>query len=137
MFFTILSALTGLGGLVRGIEQDLTNLGIAKINATTEKEKAELSAKIEALHDKRAVLVAEAGSRLNAIIRGVAAGGPVVYITKVFVWDKVLGSFFGYTPNMFQTDPLDPNLWNIVMVVFGFYFVADMVNKGVSAFKNN
>ena len=34
------------------------------------------------------------------------------------IWDKVLGGLTGGT-----TDPLSPELWRVVMVVIGFYFL--------------
>ena len=52
-------------------------------------------------------------------------------LLKIFLWDKVIGSFVGCsqaakgTCGMFTTDALDPNLWQVVMVVLGFYFLAD------------
>ena len=30
----------------------------------------------------------------------------VIYFAKIVIWDKVLGSFLGYTTNIFNTDPL-------------------------------
>lgn len=137
MLFTILTTLTGLGGYFKSITDDLTNVQIAKVNATTEQEKADLSRQEQELHDKRAVLIAEAGSRINAIQRCLLAAGPTVVLLKLLVWDKSIGPFFGCvghvpagTCKMFTTDALDPNLWWVVTAVIGFYFLAGALKRG-------
>jgi hypothetical protein len=56
----------------------------------------------------------------------------VVVLAKLLVWDKVIGSIVGCsqakagTCGIFTTDQLDSNQWNIIMVVVGFYFVAEI-----------
>jgi hypothetical protein len=133
MLFTIITALTGLGGVFKSISADISNVQIAKVNAQTQQEKDQLNLREQELHDKRAVIVAEAGSRINAIMRALAAIGPILYLFKVFVFDKVIGSLLGYACfqgkcSIFTTDKLDDNLWGIVLLVLSFYFVADLKN---------
>ena len=127
----ILGAITGLGGIFKGIADDLSNIQIAKINAQTDQQRNELSQKEQELHDKRAVLVAEAWSRINAFMRASLAAGPSAYLLKVFLWDKVIGGFTGHSCfhnecSVFNTDPLDDNLWKVVSIVLAFYFVTDL-----------
>ena len=127
----ILGFLTGLGPIIGNLGSQILSLEKAKLSAKTEVQKQEITKEIEAIHDKRAVLVAEAGSRLNAYFRAFIALGPAAYLSKIFLWDKVVGSFAGcsmvnseYCRTMFQTDNLDPYLWAVVTAVIGFYFLS-------------
>ena len=126
---SILGLITGLAGPIRDIASKIADLKIAQVQASTDQEKARIQGEIEEARGRQAVLSAEAGSRINAIIRGAIAFGPMIYLTKIFVWDKVIGSFVGYTKNAFQTDPLDDNLWKVVVAVIAFYFVYDIAAR--------
>lgn len=46
----------------------------------------------------------------------------LVYFAKLIIWDKVIGSFIGYTPNMFQTDPLSSYdaIWGGMIITYYF-----------------
>jgi len=46
----------------------------------------------------------------------------VVYFAKIVLWDKVLGSFLGYTANIFNTDPLTGEAVGWAAMVMAFYF---------------
>lgn len=124
----IIGLITGLAGPISQAVANVTNLQIAKVNASTNEEKMQIDAAIAEAHDRVAVLTAEAGSRINAIIRGLLALGPMTYLNKVFIFDKVIGSFLGHAKggSAFDTDPLDSNLWTVVTVVLSFYFVYDI-----------
>lgn len=119
-----LGALTGLGGAIRDITSSITNLKIAQVNASTDKEKAEIQGQIDEAHDRRSVLIAEAGSRINAIIRGLMAFPVVAILWKLLVFDKALGQWTGG-----HTDALGSDLWKIITAVIAFYFVYDMAAK--------
>lgn len=127
MLSIILGFITGLAGPISSVVAKLTDLNIAKVQATTDAEKLHIDAQIDEAHDRVTILQAEAGYRLNAIIRGLLAFGPMVYLDKVFIWDKVVGSFAGYTKDIFTTDALTSDLWTVVTVVLSFYFVYDML----------
>lgn len=142
MFGLILGALTGLAGPIATISSNLTDLKRAKISADTDVTKAEINASISELEGRRAILIAEAGTRLgaaiNASVRLLLALGPASVLLKIFLWDKTIGSLYGCSGNLlkapiecarFRTDPLDPNLWTVVMVVIGFYFLHDTFRK--------
>lgn len=130
MLITILGWITGLLPAITHALDNLSNLEIAKTQAKSATEIAEIDAKIAAGHDRVMVLQAEAWSRLNMIMRFLLAFGPMVYLNKLFVFDKVIGSFLGHSKagDMFSTDSLDSNLWMVVTVVLSFYFVNDMVD---------
>lgn len=123
----MLAFLMGLLGVVpslttalNGITSAIANERIATINATTDQERIASQERINALNAQRDALLAEVNK--SSVPIWIAAGfalGPMFYLNKIFVYDKVLG--WG------TTDPLDPNLWNVVMVVLGFYFVHQTV----------
>lgn len=46
----------------------------------------------------------------------------VIYFAKIVLWDKVIGSFAGYTPNIFRTDPLTGEAVGWAAMVMAFYF---------------
>ena len=124
------SILGQLFGTVNGITKAIADEKIAGINATTEQERIHSAERVQTLQAKRDLMIAEAGtSRLNIIVRSVIALGPAAVLTKLFIWDKVIGSLVGCsqaprgTCGIFTTDPLDVNQWQIVMIVVGFYFL--------------
>lgn len=129
---TASSFFTGLFGTLNGITSAISNAQIAKINATSAEEVARIQETLNTLQARRDVMIAEsAHSNLNGIMRFTIAVGPAVYLCKIFLWDKVVGAIFGCTVvgaagcSSFNTDALDANLWNVVMVVLGFYFLYD------------
>lgn len=142
MFGTIIGAIGGLpallGGLFKsidGITQAISNERIALIGATTDRERIEVNERILSLTAQRDVLVADsAKSSVDMWMRVFAASGPCSYVTKVFLWDKVVGSFVGCsghtlpgTCETFITDPVTDQQWYVVLVVLGFYFVHNTV----------
>jgi hypothetical protein len=46
----------------------------------------------------------------------------VIYFGKLVIWDKVIGSFAGYTENIFRTDPLTGDAVGWAALVMAFYF---------------
>ena len=92
-----------------------------KLRAQTDKEKIAADERIKTLEAKRDVLVAEGGSRLNAIMRAGFGIPPMIYLGKLYLFDKVLG--WG------ATDPLSPELWNVLWTVVGFYFLDQVAGR--------
>jgi len=110
------SIFTTINNLTKAISDEK----IAQINASSSVEKAAIQARVDQLQSQRDVLIADASqSHLDIYIRSLIALGPTIFLLKVFVYDKVFQSITGGS-----TDALDPNLWNVVMVVLGFYFLA-------------
>ena len=89
--------------------------------AQTDKEKIAADERIKTLEAKRDVLVAEGGSCLNAIMRAGFGIPPMIYLGKLYLFDKVLG--WG------ATDPLSPELWNVLWTVVGFYFLDQIAGR--------
>lgn len=88
--------------------------------------KSELLAEIEARKAAKEIIIAEQGHWYTAMIRPLIALPVAVFLGKIFIWDKVLG--WG------STDALDPNLWNVVMVIIGSYFGGRSLEKVAQVF---
>jgi|ERR1019366_7960334 hypothetical protein len=129
--------LTGLFTTVSSVSHDLANEKIAFMNATTDRERAEIQERIDALQQTKSVLVADAArSSIDMWMRVIAGTGPIAIVTKIFLWDKVIGSLAGCsgknTPascDIFTTDPVTTEQWVLVGVVYGFLFVHSMVKS--------
>jgi len=120
----ILGFLTGLAGPLATIAGKILDTKTALAQAQSNDEKNRLNAAIEELHAQQAVLVAEAGSRLNAIIRGLMAVPVMILLWKLLVYDKALGQWTGG-----HTDPLGSDLWKVVTAVIAFYFLYDIAAR--------
>lgn len=113
--------ISGLFGTINGITSAIANEKIALITANTQEAQIAANERISALQQRRDVLIADAAhGSLDIWIRSIIAIGPAIYLFKIFVIDKVFGFLF-HT----KTDPLDENLWQVVMVVLGFYFLSE------------
>ncbi len=136
MFLSILAAVTGLLPSLINIGGKIADYKTAQLNASTDKEKASIEAGIQALHDRRDVLVAEAGNRLaagiNASVRLLLALGPILYVLKYYAWDKVVGAFKGCTGDAardllhcatYRTDGLNTEMAAVLIAVLGFYLL--------------
>ena len=120
LFTALPSLISGLFGTVNGITNAISNEKIAALTATTDQDRIAAQERVNSLSMQRDVLVADAAhSKLDLYIRSGIALGPMFYLLKIFIWDKVLASWTNGT-----TDPLDANLWQVIMVTLGFYFVA-------------
>lgn len=125
------SLISGLFGSINNITNAISNEKIASLNAKTDEERIAANERVNTLQARRDVMIAEAGaSRLNIWIRSLIALGPASVLLKIFLWDKVIGSFVGCsgptapgTCQTFTTDPLDANLWQVISIVVGFYFL--------------
>ena len=141
MLSLILGFITGLSGPISDIVRRITDLKLQQLKIEGNIERARINQQIEEAHDRQAVLIAEAGQRLagalNASIRTLLTLGPAVFLLKVFIWDKVIGSFYHCAGSLsnrkgcesFLTDALDFNLWAIIFAIIAFYFVYDITMR--------
>ena len=117
-------------GPLQDVFKKIEDTKVALAQAANESEKNRLTAQLGALQVQAQVLQTQASlqaeesrtTRLNIWIRSWIAAGPAFLLTKIYVYDKALGQWTGG-----HTDALDPNLWNVVMVVLGFYFLHETV----------
>ena len=113
-------------GPLADVFKKIQDTKVALAQASNESEKNRLTAQLGALQvqaqnlQTAANLQAEEShtTRLNVIIRSWLAAGPAFLLTKIYIYDKALGQWTGG-----HTDALDPHLWNVIMVVLGFYFL--------------
>src|SRR5271166_1339446 len=115
MLATIIGWLTS--GISGNIVSELGALWTSFLTAKTDAEKAAIMERIHTLQAQRDLQVAEAGQRINGIVRACFAAPFVVYINKLVVWDKIIMAGTG------RTDDLSNNLWYVAMTVIGFYFL--------------
>lgn len=109
------------GGIIGQIGKELRGAYEAKLNAKTDKAKLAADQSIATLQAQRDVLLREQNSKLTAWIRPAFAGVLFVYVSKVVIWDKVLG--------LGVTDDLSPEFHNILWTVLGAYFLARPFEK--------
>lgn len=135
---TILTFLTGLSGTVGKVSDNIKELEIAREKTKSDTELKKIDSEIQALHDRKDVLVAEAGSRLNSILRAAIAVGPAFYVFKYFAVDKVLGGFVGCAGEIgkidnacswFRTDGLNSEMAAVMTAVLGFYFLTSAFGR--------
>lgn len=116
MLSMLLGLIPGLFTTISGITNAISNEKIAALTATTQQEQIAATERVTTLQAQRDALIAESNrSKLPIIIQTLFALGPVIYLNKIFIYDKVLS--YG------STDPLDPHLWYVVMIIVGFYFL--------------
>lgn len=119
--FGLLALLPTIFTTVSGLTSQIVDWQAKKLNAVTDQAKIEADENVEALKARRDIMIAEAGSRVNAFMRVTLGIPAVVFLWKVIVWDKVL--------KLGETDNLSQNLWNYVFVVVGFYFLHAIVTR--------
>ena len=112
-------ALAGLSDAITDISKAISDARIAAINAKTQEEKIAAEERAKSLELRRDVLVAESGvSRANIFMRTLIAAPVAILFWKIFVYDKALGQWTGGS-----TEQLSPELWQVITVVIGFYFL--------------
>ena len=137
LIHSVLTFLTGLGGTATSISKDLRDRELARTKAQSDKELRQIDGEIAAIHDRKDVMVAEAGSRMNATMRFIITLGPAAYIFKYYLVDKVLGSLFlcsgklgeAARCSIFATDGLNDTMAIVMTSVLGFYFLATTFGK--------
>lgn len=128
----MLAFLMGLVGLVpsalntiSGITSAIANEKIAGINAKTDQDRIASQERVSALEAQRDALIAESQrSKWPIWIQSSIGAAVSIIVWKLFVYDKAFGQWTGG-----HTDSLDPNLWNVFMVVIGFYFLSTVFKR--------
>ena len=126
-------ASSAAGGIVSAFTDPITKITETIADARVQLEKAKNDKerlageeRVKTLEAKRDVLIAEAqsGIKLNALVRSLMAIPVVILLWKLIVFDKVFGHWLGW-----RTDPLSEDLWWIVVIIIGFYFVDSMTAR--------
>jgi len=110
-----------IGAILGPIINGLLTVQKQKLDAVGSHEArvAELAQQAVALERREAevnaqVVIAEQGNWMTRWVRPVWAMPFIAFTWKVVVWDKMLG--WG------ATDPLDPRMWSVFMLMVGAYY---------------
>lgn len=102
-----------VNGLLTAQKQKLDAVGSHEARVTELAQKTlELDAREAEVNAK--VVAAEQGHWATRWVRPVWAAPFVLFTWKIVVWDKMLG--------LGRTEPLDPNMWGVFMLMVGAYF---------------
>lgn len=103
----------------------------AKLQAGNDRDRmaADLAAKAADIDLREAeinsrILIAEQGNWMTRWVRPVWSLPFILFTWKVVVWDKLLG--WG------TTDPLDPKMWSVFMLMVGAYYGGRSAEKVAS-----
>lgn len=109
-----------LSGPLKEVSNDLRQAYQARLNAANDAEKIAADERIALLEARESTIRAAQSNPIEGWVRPLIALGPIVYLNKLFIWDKVLG--WG------TTDGLSAELSQIMMIIIGGYFI-DTVAK--------
>jgi len=110
-----------VGGGISTIGKELRQARLDKINASNDEKRIEADIRIAELEAQQSILLAEQGNILTRWIRPLTATPFIIYLFKVLVWDHSFG--LGTTP------PLPTELYHLMMLVFGAYFLVRPFEK--------
>lgn len=131
LFGPVASIFGVVGKIINPLGHIVEDLADAKVQmqlAKNDEERIRAAERVTVLETRKDLMVAEAPfSRLNIYIRSMFAIGPLVYLNKIFIWDKVLAPSFGWGAG--RTDALDTHLWWVAMAVVGFYFLDALATR--------
>lgn len=135
MILSLLGLIPDALKTVNGITSAIANERLKKIQAKTDQDKISADERIKHLEAIRDVRLSKTDNPLTSFMMFMYGIGPVIILTKIYVWDKTIGSFMGCAginganPEcaVFRTDPLDPNLWWVITAQIAFYFVAKTI----------
>jgi len=113
--------LSFLSGPISNISKDLKEAYQARLNAQNDSERIAAEERINLLEARKSVILAAQGDPFERFVRIAFAIPFVIYLWKLVMWDKVL--------EWGVTDDLSQNLWNILFIVLGGYFVDTIVRK--------
>lgn len=105
---------------ITSISNAISNTKIAAINATTEQERVAATERAAGLEAQRDVLVEDAKhSKIDQWIRLAYSAGPIFILNKIYFYDKIFDG----------TTILSAELWNVIYITLGFFFVHAIVRK--------
>lgn len=119
-----LSLIPGVFSTVNNITNAIANERLKLIQAKTDQEKLQSQERINTLEMRKEVLLTKTGHWETRLIMAAFGLGPLILLTKIFVWDKAFGQWTNGT-----TDRLDDNLWWVITAQVGFYFLASIFRK--------
>lgn len=110
-----------VSGPLREISRDLKDAYQAKLDAKNDAERIAADERLAILEARKTTILAAQSSPAERWVRPAIAFPFVLYINKLVIWDKLLG--YGVTDN------LSAELWQILWIVLGSYFVDAGIKK--------
>lgn len=122
MWMTLLSFIGGpvVSGLIKAYQAKLA-AGNTSERIAADVATSEIAAQQKDVEVAASILIAEQGRWYTACIRPLFCLPFIIFTFKVVVWDKVFA--------LGRTDALDPNMWNVFMVIVGAYFGGRSIEK--------
>jgi hypothetical protein len=113
-------------GLIDPISRIVGQIAVARTEmakAATDQERIHAQERVDTLEARKAVLIAESGSRVNGLIRAGFALPFVIYNIKLVLWDKIVMA------GQATTDPLSAELYQVELACIGFYFLYEVTAR--------
>lgn len=108
-------------GPLSSISNDLKEAYQSKLNAKNDSERIAAEERIALLEARKTSILAAQSDPFERFVRIGFALGFLLYINKILIWDKVLA--------LGTTDPLSADLWNLLYIVVGGYFVDTVTRR--------
>ena len=112
--FSLISTLLGLAPSALGLANKIADARVELAKAQTDKDKIAAEERVNALRVQQQGLV---GDPAAAWVRVAFTAPFVAYVWKLVLWDKLITGGTG------NTDPLGADLWSMMMMIVGFYFL--------------
>lgn len=112
-----------LSGPLSQISNDLKEAYQSKLAAKNDAERIQADERISVLEARKSTILAAQSDPIERWVRVGFAFPFVLYINKLIIWDKLLG--------LGVTDNLSSDLWQILWIVLGGYFVDTIVRRVV------
>lgn len=113
--------LSFVSGPLTSISSDIKEAYESKLKAQNDAERLAADERINLLEARKTIILAAQSDPFERWIRIGIAFGPVVYLNKIFIWDKVL--------KLGVTDGLSSELSHIMMIVIAGYFLDATVKR--------
>lgn len=118
--WNFLGWISGLGPTITSIFNKLEDARVALANAQNEKERIAAQERVATIQAQLEILKADP---IGAFVRLAFTFPFVLYINKIILWDKLWTAGKGYTP------PLGTDIWALLMMIAGFYFLRWTIGK--------
>ena len=123
-FLDFLNPLKIITGPIESITKAIAAVKREEAKAQTDEHRIDAQERTKALEARRDVLIAESGDGTNRLVRALLAIPIVILLWKLIVFDNVFGYWLGWS-----TPPLSDDVWAIVLVVIGFYFLDSIASR--------
>jgi hypothetical protein len=112
--WAFLLQLLGLGPGLVSLGNKLVDARVQLAQAANDKERVAAEERVQSLTLQMEALKTD---QTAPFVRAAFAFPFLVYVNKLILWDKIISGGAG------NTDPLGTDLWAMLMMIAGFYFV--------------